>query len=32
MVTEQLEKEIQAGLVDREACADEIVVQIQNCK
>jgi two-component system chemotaxis response regulator CheB len=32
MVPEQLEKAIQAGLVDREACADEIVKQIQNCK
>ena len=31
MVPEQLEKAIQAGLVDREANAEEIIKQIQNC-
>jgi two-component system chemotaxis response regulator CheB len=31
MVPEQLEKAIQAGLVDREADAEEIIKQIRNC-
>jgi chemotaxis response regulator CheB len=32
MVPEQLEKAIQAGLVDREADAEEIIKQIRNCE
>jgi two-component system chemotaxis response regulator CheB len=32
MVPEQLEKAIQAGLVDREADAEEIINQIRNCE
>jgi hypothetical protein len=32
MVADQLEKTIQAGLVDREADAEEIINQIRNCE